>query len=466
MAFMGGRRKGSIPVTLNKAHFHKKSVSVRRLNYLMAIIMLVISVLLLFATVRAHSGYNAMRRHTDEYINWQREAFELQRASDYLTEQVRCFAQTGKREYLDNYFEEAKVSRHRDKALESVRQFMGETEAYTALVAAMNESVALMDREYYSMRLTIAAKGYDISEFPEEVQQTELTEEDALLSPEMQTERAREMVFDDMYHMKKEAITENSSECLLELASEIDARQEQTEDELNNILNRQRFLIMVAILVSGLTMILTLLLVISPLLRAVVYIRDDEPIPVKGSCEFQFLARTYNLMYEANREQKEQLAFDATHDSLTGIYNRSGYDFFLKNADWTTSALVLFDVDKFKQVNDNFGHETGDKVLARVAEILKGSFRSQDYVCRIGGDEFAVIMVHATNAPRELLHSKVERINQLLKNPGGDMPAVHVSCGAAYGTGGDDVEETFRQADAALYRIKSAGGCGCEVCPE
>ena len=172
---------------IKEAHRRKRGVSVRRLNYLMAIIMLVISVLLLFATVRAHSGYNAMRRHTDEYIHWQREAFELQRASDYLTEQVRCFAQTGKREYLDNYFEEANVSRHRDKALESVREFIGESEAYSALVSAMNESVALMDREYYSMRLTIAANGYDLAEFPEEIRNVTLSEEDAALSAPQNT---------------------------------------------------------------------------------------------------------------------------------------------------------------------------------------------------------------------------------------------------------------------------------------
>ena len=443
-------------------HRRKRGVSVRRLNYIMAIITLCISVLLLFATVRAQSGYNEMREHTDEYIRWQREAFELQRASDYLTEEVRCFAQTGKREYLDNYFEEAKVTRHRDKALERVREFTGETQAYRALVAAMDTSVALMDREYYSMRLTVAANGYDLSEFPEEIQNVALTDEDALLTPEQQADKARAMVFDDIYHLKKEAISENSDQCLAELAAEIDARQELTENRLDEILTRQRALIMVAILISGLTMILTLLLVVSPLLRAVVYIRDDEPIPVKGSNEFQFLARTYNLMYEANREQKEQLAFDATHDSLTGIYNRSGYDFFLKNADWDNSALVLFDVDKFKQVNDTFGHETGDKALARVAGILKNSFRAQDYVCRIGGDEFAVIMVHAKNAPKALIRDKVRRINEALNTPEDDVPAVHVSCGVAYGNGAD-VEETFRHADAALYNVKNAGGCGCEV---
>ncbi len=443
--------------------FRRHSVSVRKLNYIMAALTLIISVLLLFATVRAKIGYNRMREHTDSYILWQHQASELQLGSDYLTEQVRCFAETGKREYLDNYFEEAHVSRRRDNALEAVKAFAGDMAAYDLLEAALRESVDLMNREYYSMRLTIAANGYDLAEFHEEIRNVTLSEEDAALPAPQQDALARSMVFDDVYHDKKEAIRGNVEGCLAEMSSEIDARQDATANELDDTLRVQRVLIVMAILVAGSTMVLTLLLVISPLLRAVVYIRSDEPIPIKGSNEFQFLAKTYNLMYEANREQKEKLAFEATHDALTGIYNRSGYDFFLQNIDWDSSALVLFDVDKFKQVNDTYGHEAGDRVLTRVAETLKASFRSQDYVCRIGGDEFAVIMVHARNAPRELICQKTRNINQTLTAPDDDLPAVHVSCGAAYGSSDVDVEQIFRMADAALYRIKGAGGCGCEV---
>jgi diguanylate cyclase (GGDEF)-like protein len=193
------------------------------------------------------------------------------------------------------------------------------------------------------------------------------------------------------------------------------------------------------------------------------YIRADEPIPIRGSKEFQFLARTYNLMYEANREQKEHLAFEATHDPLTGIYNRSGYDFLLNNTDWSTSCLLLFDVDKFKQINDTYGHEMGDRLLQRVATTLRDSFRSQDYVCRIGGDEFAVIMVHTDTSHSELVRGKVGRINKNLSHSEGDLPGTFVSCGAAYGADAAGFQTIFQNADAALYRVKNRGGGGCEV---
>ncbi len=449
--------------TEKKERAHK-GLSIRKIQLVMACVILVISVLLLVATFSAQSGYIRMRNNTDDYIQWERDAKDLQIASDYLTEQVRCFVETGKREYLDSYFEEAEITRRRDKALANIRVFMGESQACDSLQTAMDESMALMDREYYAMRLTIAAYGYDCSLYPQVIQDVELTEEDALLPPERQEALARSKVFDDVYHMRKETITQNVQACLYTLASEIGQRQVDTSQALENMLYKLRLLIIAAIGVTLFTMVLTMLLVISPLLRAVMYIRADEPIPVKGSDEFQFLARTYNLMYEVNREQKEHLAFEATHDPLTGIYNRSGYDFFMANTEWSTSFLLLFDVDRFKQYNDTYGHETGDEILRKVAATIRDCFRSQDYVCRIGGDEFAVIMVHTSSEHVDLIRSKVERINDALRGGTGDMPGVHVSCGAAFGgSGSGDTRAIFERADSALYRVKDAGGCGCEV---
>ena len=449
---------------MKKPEIKPRGISVRNTNFLMAILTIVISVLLLFATYKTKAGYSQLRTATDNYIQWQREAYNLQMASDYLTEQARLFTETGDRQYLDNYFEEADVTRRRDKSLEVTRSSLDNTPIYDALSAAMNESVALMEREYYAMRLTISAYGYDIAEYPQVIQAVQLSSEDAALSAGQQEVKARSMVFDSIYREKKETISSRMEECLQALADEIGSRQKTTADELQSLLDRQRLLIILTISITLFTMLLTLLLVISPLLRAVVYIRADQPLPIRGSNEFQFLAKTYNLMYEANREQKEQLAYEATHDQLTGIYNRSGYDFILKKTDWAASVLLLFDADRFKQINDTYGHEMGDRVLKRVAETIKKAFRSQDYVCRIGGDEFAVIMVHSQDATPELIQSKVERINKLLEQPDGDVPSICLSCGAVYGDYSNDVEKFFKRADAALYHVKSTGGADCEVC--
>ncbi|MBQ8110527.1 MAG: GGDEF domain-containing protein [Clostridia bacterium] len=441
----------------------RRGLSIRNLQFVMACMTLVISVALLFATFSAKTGYSTMRRNTEEYIQWERDVNDLQSASDYLTEQVRCFVETGKRDFLDNYFKEAEVTRRREHALESMQGFLGDSPAYQSLQRAMDESVALMDREYYAMRLTIAAYGYDFTAYPAAIRRVELSEEDALLPPERQEALARSKVFDDVYHLKKQSISDNVQSCLDTLADEIGQRQVKTADGLNDILSKQRILIIAAIFIILFTILLTMQLVIGPLLRAVVFIRADEPIPIRGSKEFQFLARTYNLMYEANREQKEHLAYEATHDPLTGIYNRSGYDFFLNNVDWTSSCLLLFDVDKFKQINDSYGHEMGDRILQRVASTIRDSFRSQDFACRIGGDEFAVIMVHTMPDNAELVQRKVESINRTLRVEKDGLPPIHVSCGAAYGADGEEYQQIFQGADNALYSVKRSGGCGCAV---
>ena len=282
-----------------------RGVSARIIILLMAAVAILFAALLL-ANYRANEENSRMRAATDNYIHWQRDAYELQKASDYLTEQVRCFTETGERKYLDNYFEEAKVTRRRDRAVSSIRQYLEDSQAYAALRAAMDESVQLMDREYYAMRLTVAAYCYSLADFPEEVRNVLLSVRDAAYTSEEKEALARKMVFDDEYHRKKEAISADMQLCLIELAREIGAQQDASADRWERLLAIQRVLIISAIAVTLLVMILTLLLVIRPLLRAVKSIRAEGPIPIRGSKEFRFLAQTYNLMHGAGRERKEQ----------------------------------------------------------------------------------------------------------------------------------------------------------------
>ena len=170
----------------------------------------------------------------------------------------------------------------------------------------------------------------------------------------------------------------------------------------------------------------------------------------------RFLARTYNLMNRVSRESKERLEYEATHDPLTGLYNRRGYDFLLNNVDIYTSAFLLIDLDKFKSINDNYGHDVGDKALTKVAEILHKSFRAQDYVCRIGGDEFAVIMIHAESQLTGRIQNKIREINEQLKISDKDegLPPLSLSVGVVFGDQDYTLDEVFKEADKALYKAK------------
>ena len=155
------------------------------------------------------------------------------------------------------------------------------------------------------------------------------------------------------------------------------------------------------------------------------------------------------------------LSYRAEHDALTGIINRGAFDRlrqFLKGKQ-SSIALMILDVDRFKQVNDKYGHEMGDKVLKKVAKLLEENFRATDYPARIGGDEFAVIITDATEEMKSVIQEKVEYINNILLNPEKDMPKVSLSVGIAFSSNGFE-ESLYKKADTALYKTKENGRCG------
>ena len=439
-----------------------KGISIRNVQVFIAVVTLLISALLLVATYRATAGFSMMQEETNSYIRLQKSAEELQKASDYLTEQVRCYSETGDLQYLNNYFTEAKETRRRDKALEELTNIMGDSKAVQSLSSAMDSSVGLMDREYYSMRLTSEAYGHDVSKLPEEIGAVKLSDKDAALDAEGKYALARSMVFDETYHNEKEDIYGNMNECLGELEKTVESQEKATADEFARLFSNQRVMIVITILFTLTAMVFTLMLLVSPLLRAIVFIHADEPLPVEGAKEFRFLADTYNTMYESNKEQKAQLEYDASHDHLTGLYNRSGFDFFMKKLDLEDTALIILDVDKFKRVNDDNGHETGDRILAKTAKAIKDVFRSQDYVCRLGGDEFAVILQHVDSVSVRAVAEKIHLINEKLRDTSDGLPAVHLSAGVALGTN-RNADEVFRKADSSMYIVKSRGGSGYDI---
>ena len=444
----------------------QRGIPLGKLNYLMALIVIAISALLLMTTSQTGVQYDNLRSSTAELIEWQNSAYELQNGSDYLTEQVRYFAITGERVYLDNYFQEANVTQRREKALAVLRENLEGSAAYRELEQAMRDSMGLMEQEYYVMRLTVDAFDYDLADFPQEVQAVNLKALDRTLSDGAKQELARRMVFDEKYRTQKAAISSSMHRCLRDLVEDTEQKQVASAELLKNQMDRQKALITLLILIVLGIVLLTSLLVISPLVQAVLQIRDERPIPVHGSYEFRFLARTYNLMFELNRESRKHLAYEASHDSLTGVYNRAGYDYLMDSVDLAHCALLLVDVDDFKMVNDTYGHEVGDQVLAHVANVLQSNFRSHDFVSRVGGDEFSVIMCNADASLSKQVRTKVQRINSQLQSPANDLPAVTVSVGVAFGTSDADKKLLYELADEALYRVKSDGKEGCAFAGE
>ena len=200
-----------------------------------------------------------------------------------------------------------------------------------------------------------------------------------------------------------------------------------------------------------------------PLSRMVEQMRARETVSSTGAEELRFVAETYNAIFEENLRTHERLTYGNMHDALTGLYNRSAYDFMRHDLDMSRNALLLVDLDKFKSVNDTYGHDVGDLVLKRVAEVLRYSFRSTDLVFRLGGDEFVVIMSNVDSSMREQVRRKVDQANVMLQKPKDDLPPSSISVGVAFADRENPEGDIFKDADTALYRMKEAGRCGCYI---
>lgn len=183
---------------------------------------------------------------------------------------------------------------------------------------------------------------------------------------------------------------------------------------------------------------------------------------ITGAYEFKYLALTYNDIYELNAANEMLLRHQAEHDPLTGILNRGAFDQAKKILQLKPRpiALLLIDVDKFKQINDGWGHETGDKVLKKVARMLEENFRASDIPARIGGDEFAVILDDSAPQKQQALKQKIQSMNRQLSCPKDGLPPVSLSVGGAFSQTGFS-DDLYRMADAALYTVKENGRNGC-----
>lgn len=156
----------------------------------------------------------------------------------------------------------------------------------------------------------------------------------------------------------------------------------------------------------------------------------------------------------------------ATHDSLTGLYNR--HELMRRMQDDVARAerfqhplcLLLIDIDHFKQINDRFGHQAGDRVLNRFGTLLKEATRHVDYAGRYGGEELVIVLPETDLQEgfeiAERLHNRIE--SERWSQAGSDIGTITISIGVvAYPDLDGGVDELFLAADLALYRAKNGG---------
>lgn len=168
----------------------------------------------------------------------------------------------------------------------------------------------------------------------------------------------------------------------------------------------------------------------------------------------------------ANARLHQQVREMAITDAATNLYNHRHFQDVLRAALYERGhdpvALILFDLDHFKQVNDTYGHPAGDAILKQVAELLRISCRTRDVICRYGGEEFAVVLPNADREAATLVAERMREVvaQRIMRLPHGtDLGwTLTLSAGVAVCPGdADSPVELLVQADRALYAAKTAG---------
>lgn len=164
---------------------------------------------------------------------------------------------------------------------------------------------------------------------------------------------------------------------------------------------------------------------------------------------FQRNLRGSNAELERTRARLERLL---RHDQLTGLLNRHALDEELETTRPGYSTLLFFDIDRFKAINDDFGHHVGDLSLTRFARILREHFREGDLLVRYAGDEFMVVTGETGDAA---VQKRIAEIRSRLATPGArGEPPLQFSVGSVKFTPGEDLEAAIRFADSAMYEEK------------
>lgn len=171
--------------------------------------------------------------------------------------------------------------------------------------------------------------------------------------------------------------------------------------------------------------------------------------------------------FRVNTRSRRALLRDAQEDSLTGVYNKKSAEeriesYLASGQQKGMQVLLMLDIDKFKEINDVYGHPAGDEVLRNVGALLQRQFRGDDIIGRIGGDEFIILMKNC-NGEADVSHKAEELCKMFRELRIPEWPEIRLTCSMGLSFApehGNTYRELYRSADQALYQTKQRGRDG------
>ena len=233
---------------------------------------------------------------------------------------------------------------------------------------------------------------------------------------------------------------------------------------------------LLGLLLGAIAAMLLIRSIMRPLNRAVGHFKDiaqgnlNENIAISGRDEIGQVLGELATMQDKLKAVIGELDHLASTDKLTGSWNRRRLEEAaksemdrLKRYDHPL-CLMVFDIDFFKKINDCYGHNAGDQVLAELAATIRTSLRTSDSLTRWGGEEFVVLCPNTTLSTASLLAERLR--NKIAGVSFPEVEQVTVSVGVAECVSGESWEQWFKRADEALYRAKTGGRNQVQIAPE
>jgi len=435
-------------------------VKIKRVNFF---VILIVAFVCLFVFATAYllmNRYKTITESMNDYAECEKAVLNFKDASDYLTNQAVLFAAVHDKKYMENYcFEYENVCR-RETALQVIEMTHKEDTVDLSLLLAFKESMSLSIDELYVIRVVAYASGIPKEELPDAVAKVEISYNDMSIPKSELLKKYKNYFYSDAYVASKQRIGTYVSSARSALANDFISLEYTTESVIKNLMVRLRVFVFVFFFISLSLFFVLLLWIFNPLYEYVKQIERGEKIKSRGSYEMQVIANAYNSLCEKNAVVASTLKHKAEHDPLTGLINRTAFDAIqeaLRDSSEPVAYLIV-DIDFFKKINDEYGHLIGDKVLVKIAKMLQEQFRVTDYVARVGGDEFAIIMTKFCDSAESIIANKIENINLKLQTIEGELPSVSLSVGVAFSRNGYD-DNLVKKADKALYRVKKSGRC-------
>ena len=449
----------------NESRSGEKNGGIRlnHLNILLICVGLILVVFMAVSMYRTTTSVKDVVSFTNSYLASQQTGGMLHEFDGNLADQAMAFVQSGEpgpakayeaqrdiiNAQLDTYDSEASVSEA------SYEEFRKAEKAFRSRCEAQERA----------MRLVADTLPKPLFEaLPAFLQERELSAEDQALSPEEKKTTAVALLTAEDYTALRTAIRESVDLSHRKSSEDGQAKANETFARVMGIVRNQTVLVLLLLCVAVAALLLNRLLILRPMQKSVDSLDRHQPIPEKGCYEMRHLARVYNDVLKDNEDKKEALAYTATHDPLTGVYNRAAFDkTYRKLEKQAHVGIVVVDVDHFKQYNDEFGHDIGDRVLCTAVEAMKRHFRSVDHISRIGGDEFCVIMPGSDYCQAEMICNKIRQINRELSENNGDLPPVTITAGIAFWDRPCPQGSLFKDADSALLEMKKTREDCCIV---